>query len=100
MLLWIKNLGYPVTIESTTRFSPSSYPTLSLHVGRQTEIACGVNGGTGEPSNEEVNVLVDIGCVTRGCDSGLERVRVTCSNRPDKAAAADPSIRQPDLRFC
>lgn len=24
MLLWMKNLGYPVTIESTTLFSPSS----------------------------------------------------------------------------
>lgn len=76
----MKNLGYPVTIESITLFSPSSYPTLSFHVGRQTEIACGVNGGTGEPSAAVVNVLVDIECATRGCDSGLERVWVTCSS--------------------
>lgn len=64
----MKNLGYPVTIESITLFSPSSYPTLSFHVGRETETACGVNGGTGEPSvvvvSVLVNMIIDIGCAT------------------------------------
>jgi hypothetical protein len=48
----MKNLGYPVAIASMTRFSPSSYPTLSRHVGRETEMACGVKGGTVWPSVE------------------------------------------------
>lgn len=49
ILRWMKNLGYPETMTSTTRFSPSSYPTLSAHVGNETEIACGVKAGTGAP---------------------------------------------------
>ena len=35
---------------STTRFSPSSYPTLSFHVGNDTEMAWAVKGGTDMPS--------------------------------------------------
>lgn len=30
---------------SMTRASPSSYPTLSTHVGSETEIACSVKAG-------------------------------------------------------
>jgi hypothetical protein len=61
-------------------------------------MACGVNGGTGDPSTAVVHVLVDIGCGTRVCDSGLEMVWVTCSWKkcPNKAAAADPPFRQPE----
>lgn len=50
MLKWIKNLGYPDIIEFITLFSPSSYPTLSRQVGKETEIACGVCGGTASPN--------------------------------------------------
>lgn len=50
MVRCMKNLGYPDTIASATRFSPSSYPTLSFHVGSDTEIACGVKGGTERPN--------------------------------------------------
>ena len=39
-----------MTMASTTRFSPSSYPTLSFQVGSDTEMACGVNAGTDAPS--------------------------------------------------
>ena len=35
---------------SITLFSPSSYPTLSRQVGSETEMACGVNGGTDWPN--------------------------------------------------
>ena len=49
MLRWIKNLGYPETIASATRFSPVSYPTLSLQVGSETEMAWAVKGGTAKP---------------------------------------------------
>ena len=47
---------------STTRFSPSSYPTLSFHVGNETEIACGVSGGTDVPNEAlmpEVQVVLE-----------------------------------------
>ena len=36
-------------MEFITLFSPSSYPTLSRQVGKETEIACGVCGGTASP---------------------------------------------------
>jgi hypothetical protein len=49
MLEWMKNLGYPDTITSKMRFSPSSYPTLSAQVGSETEIACGVKNGSADP---------------------------------------------------
>lgn len=36
MLLWMKNLGYPVSMLSTTHLSPVAQPTLDSHVGRET----------------------------------------------------------------
>ena len=46
----MKKRGYPETMASMTRFSPSSYPTLSFHVGKDTEMAWAVKGGTDMPS--------------------------------------------------
>lgn len=50
----MKNLGYPVSMLSMTRFSFSSYPTVSRHVGRDTDIAWGVNGGTTWPQGPSI----------------------------------------------
>ena len=47
-------------MESTTRFSPVSYPTTSRHVGSETEIAWGVKGGTGLPRVLVVSVKVAV----------------------------------------
>ncbi len=37
MFRCMKNRGYPDCMASMTRASPSSYPTLSAHLGRETE---------------------------------------------------------------
>lgn len=49
MFRCMKNRGYPVCMASTTRTSPSSYPTLSAHLGNETEMACSVKAGIGLP---------------------------------------------------
>jgi hypothetical protein len=49
MFKCMKKRGYPDCMASTTRASPSSYPTLSNHLGSETEMACSVNAGIGLP---------------------------------------------------
>ena len=49
MFRCMKNRGYPVCMAPITRTSPSSYPTLSAHLGNETEIACSVKAGIGLP---------------------------------------------------
>ena len=79
MLKWIKNLGYPETIKSTTRFSPSSYPTLSLQVGRDTEIACAVKGGTGKPKVSCWSLRVSVAVrLILGYRLAREEMRTVC----------------------
>ena len=51
----MKNLGYPDSIASSTRLSPSSYPMLSRHVGSETEMAWAVRAGIADP---RVSVMV------------------------------------------
>ena len=48
-----------------------------------------MNGGTDEPSTAVVNVLVDIDFVTRGYDSGLGMVRMTCRGGSAHPPASD-----------
>jgi hypothetical protein len=82
----MKNLGYPVSIRSTTRLSPSSYPTLSSQVGKDTEIAWAVSEGTAEPSGigggaATAVIAASVGCSpgrsvnARPCEEGVELCR-------------------------
>ena len=63
----MKKRGYPDCIALMTRASPSSYPTLSAHVGSETEIACSVKAGIGSPRVFSEEAIV----------SEEDRVRVT-----------------------
>ena len=73
---------------STTRFSPSSYPTTSSQVGSETEMACGTMAGMALPKGHDgvidgavavaiIVVLVGFAVMSFGCDRVIDMIAVS-----------------------